>query len=261
MTIAVVIPARFESVRFPGKPLAKIAGKPMIEWVVNSALSSKLANKTIVATEDQRIYDFVKELASKGLNVDALITSKDHKCGTDRICEVVKKHPDIKYVVNFQGDEPLMPGSYIDKVIEALKEAESKSPGLAMSSLITPISNLEDLKNPNIVKVVMDKNGFALYFSRSCIPYNRTSPDSLNNPGNKNSIYYRHLGIYGYSREAILRFASLPQSELEIAEQLEQLRMLQNDVKIKLGIVEKAFPAVDVPDDIKLVENVLSLKN
>ena len=107
----------------------------------------------------------------------------------------------------------------------------------------------------------MDKDGFALYFSRSCIPFNRSNPELLNNPDSNKSLYYRHLGIYGYSREAILKFSSLPQSELEIAEQLEQLRMLQNGVKIKLEIVEKAFPAVDVPGDVKLVENILSLKN
>lgn len=259
MTIAVVIPARFESVRFPGKPLATIAGKPMIEWVAESALCSKLANKVIVATEDKRIYDFVKELVIRSPQfalLDVCMTSKEHKCGTDRITEVVKKYPDIKYVVNFQGDEPLMPGSYIDKVIEPLTKNIS-----SMSSLIVPIKDLEDLNNPNIVKVVMDRNGFALYFSRSCIPYNRSNPESLNNSGSSESLYYRHLGIYGYSREAILKFSSLPQSELEIAEQLEQLRMLQNGIKIKLEVVEKAFPAVDVPGDVKLVEEVLSLKN
>lgn len=256
MTIAVVIPARFESVRFPGKPLAKIAGKPMIEWVVESASSSKLANKTIVATEDKRIFDFVKGLTANNSQLDVCMTSKEHKCGTDRITEVVKKYPDIKYVVNFQGDEPLMPGLYIDKVIEPLTKNIS-----SMSSLIVPIGDIEDLNNPNIVKVVMDKDGFALYFSRSCIPYNRSNPDSLNNLNSTQGIYYRHLGIYGYSREAILKFSSFPQSELEIAEQLEQLRMLQNGIKIKLEVVEKAFPAVDVPNDVKLVESVLSIRN
>ncbi len=239
MTKVVIIPARYESTRFPGKPLAEISGKPMIEWVVNAAKGSKLADKIIVATEDERIFDFVKN----NLKVEACITSKDHKCGTDRICEVVKKYSDIKYVVNLQGDEPLMPSEYIDKVISLLtSQAE-------MASLITPITDLNDLVNPNIVKAVMDKDNFALYFSRSQIPFNRDN--------RKDIKYFRHIGIYGYTREAILKFSLLPPSPLEIAEQLEQLRCLENGIKIKLAVVQKAYPAVDRPEDVKIVEKVL----
>ncbi len=252
MTTAIVIPARYESTRFPGKPLALIAGKPMIEWVICSAIGSKLADKIIVATEDQRIFDFVKEYSTHNSNLsnrlDACITSKNHQCGTDRICEVVKKYSDINHVVNFQGDEPLMPSEYLDKVIEPLLNGSAE-----MTSLCTLISKEIDINNPNIVKVVKDKNDFAIYFSRSPIPYHR----DLNTQKPK---HFKHLGIYGYSRNTILRFSSYPQSELEVAEQLEQLRMLENGIKIKLRVVEKSFPAVDVPDDVKLVEQVLQLK-
>ena len=237
MTTAIIIPARYESTRFPGKPLAKIAGKSMIEWVVDVAKGSRLANKIIVATEDKRIFDFVRE----NLKVEACLTSKDHKCGTDRIVEVVKKYPEIKKVVNLQGDEPLMPSGYIDKVIECLASS--------MASLITPITNPDDLTNPNIVKVVMDKDNFAIYFSRALIPYDRDNKKDIQ--------YYKHLGIYAYTRDAILQFSLLPQSSLEVAEQLEQLRALENGIRIKLSIVPKSYPAVDRPEDIKVVESIM----
>ncbi|OGI18553.1 MAG: hypothetical protein A3B68_02160 [Candidatus Melainabacteria bacterium RIFCSPHIGHO2_02_FULL_34_12] len=244
MTTAVIIPARYESTRFPGKPLALINGKPMIEWVVNAAKGAKLPNKIIVATEDERIVSAVGRIgvSAKGKKIEVCLTSKDHKCGTDRICEVVKNHPDIKYIVNLQGDEPLIPSSYIDKVLEPLINKSA-----SMASLVTPLTDSKDLTNPNIVKVVFDKDRYALYFSRSQIPYNREN--------RKDIQYYRHLGIYSYTRETILQFNLLPQSALEVAEQLEQLRMLENGVKIKLEIVPKAYPAVDVPNDIKLVES------
>ena len=247
MTTAVIIPARYESTRFPGKPLALINGKPMIEWVVNAAKGAKLPNKIIVATEDKRIFDFVKN----SLGVEAVMTSKDHKCGTDRICEVVKNHPDIKYIVNLQGDEPLIPSSYIDKVLQPLLNKST-----SMASLVTPLTDSKDLINPNIVKVVFDKDRYALYFSRSQIPHKRENERE----NIKDIPYYRHLGIYSYTREMVLQFNILPQSPLEIAEQLEQLRMLENGIKIKLEVVPKAYPAVDTPEDIKLVESILSLK-
>jgi len=252
MSIAVIIPARYDSVRFPGKPLALISGKPMIEHVVSAAKKSKLANQVIVATDDERICDFV----TNKLSTKAVLTSKKHNSGTDRISEVVKKDPSIKLIVNLQGDEPLIPSSYIDKVLEPLLTSEPpdfNTPGhLSMTSLITQITNNDDLNNPNIVKVVMDSNGFALYFSRSAIPYNRT--------GKKDIKYFKHIGIYGYTREAILQFNLLLQSSLEQSECLEQLRAMENGIKIKLEVVPKAFPAIDIPDDIKIVENIIKLQ-
>lgn len=247
MVTAIIIPARYESTRFPGKPLALISGKPMIEWVVKAGKGSKLADKIIVATEDKRIYDFVKERAGHDLplhGVEACMTSKDHNSGTDRICEVVKKYPEIKYVVNLQGDEPLMPSSYIDRVLELLLTLKFQ-----MSSLVSPITNPDELNNPNIVKAVMDKDSFALYFSRSTIPFNRDKK--------KNIEYFRHIGIYAYTRETLLKFSSLLPSPLEQAEQLEQLRALENGIKIKLEVVKKAYPAVDRIEDVKNIEMIL----
>lgn len=241
MTVAVIIPARYESIRFPGKPLAQIAGKTMIEWVALAACGSKLADKVIVATDDQRISNQITA------RVSVVVTSKKHKCGTDRVCEVVKKDPEIKFVVNLQGDEPLMPPDYIDKVIEPLLKSEAK-----MVSLVTPITSTDELNNPNIVKAVMDNEGFALYFSRSEIPFNK---------GKRKDIqYFRHIGIYAYTRETILQFSLLPQSQLEISEQLEQLRALENGIKIKLYVVQKAYPSVDKPEDIKIVERLMQEK-
>ena len=248
MTKAIVIPARFESTRLPGKPLAKIAGKPMIAWVIEAALKSKFADKVIVATEDKRIEDFIKEKFS---NVTVAMTSKEHKSGTDRICEVIKKNTDIEYVVNFQGDEPLMPSEYLDKVLSSLIKNEN-----CIVTLVAPLTNKEELNNPNIVKAIIDKTNFALYFSRAPIPYIRTQ---TNHQSSLLSHSYRHLGIYGYSRDILLKFNLLPESSLEKAEQLEQLRALENGIKIKLEIVEKAFPAVDTKEDIKVVESMIAL--
>ncbi|MBI2995581.1 MAG: 3-deoxy-manno-octulosonate cytidylyltransferase [Candidatus Melainabacteria bacterium] len=249
MTTAIIIPARFGSTRFPGKPLVKIAGKPMIEWVINAACGSKLANKIIVATDDKRIVDFVDKHSA--LKIDVCLTSKDHKCGTDRISEVAEKYPEIKYVVNLQGDEPLMPSEYIDKVIEVLTS------GFEMSTLVTPITNLDDLTNPSIVKVVMDKNNFALYFSRSPIPYKNLETSKPRNL--ETNSYFRHIGIYAYTRETLLKFSNLPPSKLEELEQLEQLRALENGIKIKLEVVPKSYPAVDRPEDIKAIEDIFML--
>lgn len=248
MSLVVIIPARYESTRFPGKPLAKIAGKTMIEWVTEAALKSELKDKVIIATEDQKISDFMKEKIS---GIDVIITSKEHKSGTDRICEVVKKDSEIKYIVNFQGDEPLIPPAYVDKVFESLLRDKN-----SIVSLVAPIKDKKELTNPNIVKAVMDKNGFALYFSRSMIPYDRNSALKAQN----SKLYLRHLGIYGYSREILLQFNSLPSSQLELCEQLEQLRALENGIKIKLEVVEKAFPAVDTLEDVKIVEACMSFK-
>ena len=248
MTTAIIIPARYESTRFPGKPLALIAGKPMIEWVINAAKKSKLANKIIVATEDKRIIDFVKKIG-----VEACFTSKDHKCGTDRIVEVVKNNPDIQYVVNLQGDEPLMPDEYIDKVLQIL--IDSQSP---MASLVSPITDINELNNPSIVKTVIDKDGFALYFSRSPIPYDRDSNYKFQTSIFGTSLYFRHIGIYAYTRETLLQFSLLSQSPLETIEQLEQLRALENGIRIKLEVVPEVFPAVDRPEDIKVIEKILS---
>lgn len=298
MTTAVIIPARYASTRFPGKPLTKIGGKPMIEWVIINACKSKLADRVIVATEDKRIFDFVKLLAHK--KVEVYLTIPEHKCGTDRICEVVRRMPDIKYVVNLQGDEPLMPPEYIDKVLEPLVSPGSQdiqTPETFIVSLVAQVTSQDEVNNPNLVKVVMDKKGFALYFSRSLIPYNRSQESgvrsqdevfksqsieaqlkdldahilrdiqkgpskpqhlSTSTPQHLNT-YFRHIGIYAFTRELILQFSQLPQSSLEITEQLEQLRALENGIKIKLEVVSKAYPAVDTQEDITKIEKLVTV--
>src|SRR3989338_4248227 len=227
----VVIPARYGSTRFPGKPLANIAGKAMIEWVVLSALNSGLSDGVVVATEDEKVFNFVRDrfAENKQKKVSVLMTSDKHNSGTDRVQEVVQKIPEAENIINLQGDEPLMPSEYIDKVFNLLFDECKKDSGTRkklITSLVT--RNSDDANNPNIVKAVMDSNGYALYFSRSPIPYYRDNkPDT-------EAVYYRHIGIYGYTRDAILAFSLLPSSQLENAEKLEQLRALENGIKIKL---------------------------
>jgi 3-deoxy-manno-octulosonate cytidylyltransferase (CMP-KDO synthetase) len=291
MTKAVIIPARYTSKRFPGKSLEKISTKPMIEWVVNNAKGSKLANRVIVATDDTRIYNFVKDK----LKVEAYLTLPEHKSGTDRIGEVVRKLSEIEYVVNLQGDEPLIPPEYIDKAFEAL--LSNPEGEFIMSTLVAPILNSHDLNNPNIVKVVMDKDGYALYFSRAEIPYNREQglelraqteqhkdietnlkdldqsiKEELKNTSSKSHsssphlspltslFYFQHIGIYGYTREALLKFCRLGESNLEKIERLEQLRALENGIEIKVEKVEKAYQSVDTKEDIKIVEELLKTR-
>lgn len=290
MSNAVIIPARYSSKRFPGKPLEKISGKPLIEWVVNIAREAKLANKVIVATDDIRIFNFAKDK----LKVETYLTLPEHKSGTDRIGEVVRKLSDIEYIVNLQGDEPLIPFEYIDKVFESLSQMNNNLP--TISTLVAPIIKEEELHNPSVVKVVMDRDGYALYFSRAPIPYDRgqrsevrgkreqekdietdlkdldqSIKDDLKKEGDpqKNSshlspftshLYFRHIGIYGYARESLLKFCRLGESTLEKIEKLEQLRALENGIKIKIEKVEKVYPSVDTKEDIRIVEELLKTK-
>jgi 3-deoxy-manno-octulosonate cytidylyltransferase (CMP-KDO synthetase) len=232
----------------------------MIERVVLSAVNSKLTDAVIVATEDERVFSFVKEKFAgiKQKTVSVLMTSEKHNSGTDRVHEVVQKIPEAENIINLQGDEPLMPAEYIDKVFNLLIDECKKDPGIKkklITSLITRDIKTEDINNPNIVKAVIDNNGFALYFSRSRIPY------CVDESQAKKTTYYRHLGIYGYTRDSILSFSLLPSSMLENAERLEQLRALENEMKIKLGIVSKAYPSVDRVEDIKRVEELIYARN
>lgn len=261
MKNVIVIPARYGSVRFPGKPLAKVSGKSVIEWVISSAIDSKFADSIIVATEDEKIFDFINERIKtfKQKEVSVMITSDKQNSGTDRVAEVVKKIPEIENIVNLQGDEPLMPSEYIDKVFNLIFEESKKNIDCRnelMASLVTKNIDNEDISNPNIVKAVMDRNNYALYFSRSSIPYNRDQ-----NLESNEINYFRHIGIYGYTRDSILRFSLLPTSILENVEKLEQLRALENGIRIKLDLVPKAFPAVDTPKDIKIVEEIINSRN
>lgn len=228
-----VIPARYASTRFPGKPLADIFGKPMIQWVYENSKKSKLLNEIIIATDDKRIFDTVRNFGGKVVH-----TSKRHKSGTDRICEAVEK---IKCdtVVNIQGDEPFINAENIDKAIEPMLN-DSK---INVSTIAVKIDNHADIRNPNKVKVVFDKNNFALYFSRSVIPYPRNE-----------SQYYKHIGLYVYRKKFLLEFAKMKRTKLEICEELEQLRILENGYKIKVIEVKEDSISVDTPSDLKKIK-------
>jgi len=235
---AIIIPARYGSSRLEGKPLIKVGGKTIIHWVYEKAMQSKLTDMIIVATDDERIFNEVKSF-----NGNVEMTSKNHKCGSDRIKEVVMRHNEISYIVNLQGDEPLIKPESIDEVIKNVQDDINAD----ISTLIRKISPIE-AENPNLVKCVTDNNGFALYFSRSKIPYER-------NEGK--SDFYGHLGIYGYKREALIKMTELPQSSYEQSESLEQLRALQNGMKIKTSIVDFVPVGIDTKEDVEKFKSIV----
>ena len=236
---AIIIPARYGSSRLEGKPLIEVEGKPIIQWVYEKAQQSKYADIIIVATDDDRIFNAVKAF---GGNVE--MTSTEHKSGSDRIMEVASRHPEISYICNLQGDEPLIKPESIDAVIKNVKEDEKAD----ISTLIREISP-QDAQNPNLVKCVTDNNGFALYFSRSIIPYERNTGVAK---------FYGHLGIYGYKRKALEVMTSLPQTMLEKTESLEQLRALENGMKIKTSVVDFIPVGIDTKEDLEKFKSLIA---
>lgn len=239
---AIIIPARYGSSRLEGKPLIEVCSKPIIQWVYEKAQQAKLADIIIVATDDQRIYDAVK---SFGGNVE--MTSSEHKCGSDRIKEVVMRHPEISFIVNLQGDEPLIKPESIDEVAKNVKEDKLAD----ISTLIRKITP-EEAENPNLVKCVVDNLGFAMYFSRSKIPFERNAGKS---------DFYGHLGIYGYKREALIKMTEMPQSSYEMSESLEQLRALQNGMKIKTSVVDFIPVGIDTIEDLEQFKTIVAAKS
>ncbi len=239
---AIIIPARYGSSRLEGKPLIEVLGKPVIQWVYEKAKQSKLADLVIVATDDQRIYDCVK-----GFGGEVEMTSVDHKCGSDRIMEVVNRHPEISYICNLQGDEPLIKPESIDAVIKNVQEDDLAD----ISTLIRVLTDEEEINNPNLVKCVIDKNGFALYFSRSKIPFERNS---------NIATFYGHLGIYGYKRKALEAMTTLAQTPLERTESLEQLRALENGMKIKTSVVDFVPVGIDTKEDLEKFKKIVEAK-
>lgn len=239
MSALVVIPARYGAVRFPGKPLALLKGKPMIQHVYEGAARAARAAEVVVATDDERIAEAVKRFGGR-----AELTSPSARSGTERAAEVARTR-EAGIVVNVQGDEPLVRPEQVDALIEFLE----RHAAVPMASLMTALKP-SDLDNPNAVKVVVDREGFALYFSRAPIPHARL--DGVRPPR------YKHLGLYGYQRHFLLQFAGLPPTPLEQAEQLEQLRALEHGYRIKL--LETAYETigVDTPEDLKRVEDILS---
>ena len=237
-----IIPARFASTRFPGKPLALIAGRPLIQHVVEQCQRAKSLGEVIVATDDTRIW----EVAQNFCRVE--MTRPEHPSGSDRIAEVAERCA-CDAVVNIQGDEPLIDPDVIDAVAGALAQNE-------MSTAATVIKNLSELDNPNVVKVVVNTAGRALYFSRRTIPYLREAAS-----GSSEQLaafaFLKHLGIYGYRRGTLLRLVKFPVSPLENAEKLEQLRALENGIPIAVVKVDYDSIGVDTPEDVKRVEKIL----
>ncbi|MCP4849986.1 MAG: 3-deoxy-manno-octulosonate cytidylyltransferase [Verrucomicrobiaceae bacterium] len=235
-----VIPARWDSSRFPGKPLHPIAGKPMIQHVWERCqLAEKLA-ATIIATDDERI---AKTATAFGARVK--MTSSEHLSGTDRIAEAIATENEFSHVINIQGDEPLINAGLIDQIATKLSE----SPAISMITAALPFVNHLDLANPNIVKTVITRDGQALYFSRSVIPYQDSK--------NQVTTCYRHKGIYGYTKEFLLKFVRWEPSPLELAEKLEQLRALENGAQIHVVITDDDSSGVDTPEQADVVEQLL----
>ena len=236
---AIIIPARYGSSRLEGKPLIEVKGKPIIQWVYEKAQQAKLADVVIVATDDERIFDAVK--AFGGI---VEMTSTEHKCGSDRIREVVDRHPEIDYIVNLQGDEPMIKPEAVDDVIRNVKFDDEAD----LSTLIRIITTEEEANNPNLVKCVVGAKGYALYFSRARIPYVR----------NKGfASCFGHIGIYGYKREALIKMTELPQTTLEKTESLEQLRALENGMKIKVSVVDFVPVGIDTLEDLEKFKSLV----
>jgi len=243
MTILGIIPARYASTRFPGKPLALIAGKPLIQHVIERSRLAKSLSEVIVATDDPGIRD----VAQKFCRVE--MTRADHPTGSDRIAEVAARCA-CDGVVNIQGDEPLIEPEVIDAVAGTLAKYQ-------MSTAATLIQNPGDYENPNVVKVVVSAAGQALYFSRRTIPYLREAASRSVKEQLAAFPFLKHVGIYGYRRETLLRLVKLPVSQLEAAEKLEQLRALENGIPIAVVKVDYESVGVDVPDDVERVERML----
>ena len=235
MKVLCVIPARYASTRLPGKPLSMIAGKPMIQHVYERACQAQLPNEVVVATDNELVEKAVLDFGGK-----AVMTSPDHPSGTDRLAEVALMYPDVDVIVNVQGDEPMIPPEVIDRLAEAF----NGDADLNMATMKV-VMDEEDYENPAAVKVVTDQQGYALYFSRSLMPYPRNKPEGFK--------VFKHVGIYAYRRNFLLKYAALAPTPLEKAESLEQLRALENGYKIK--VLESDFQGigVDTPEDLAAV--------
>jgi 3-deoxy-manno-octulosonate cytidylyltransferase (CMP-KDO synthetase) len=239
--VVVVIPARYGSTRLPGKPLVSLAGQPMIQRVYERAKSAQNVDRVIVATDDERIVKAVETFGG-----EARMTRPDHRTGTERVAEVAA-HVDGEIFVNVQGDEPLLDPVAVETAVRALLE----EPQAAVSTVATPIRTPADIMDPNAVKVVLDFDGNALYFSRAPIPWVRDTASKIQ------VRHLKHLGLYVFQRDALLEYPTLPQGELERIEQLEQLRWMENGWKIRVAEVEHDAISVDVPEDVARVEKLL----
>lgn len=264
MPSTVIIPSRYASTRFPGKPLCLLSGKPMIQHVYERAKKTGLVQEVFVATDSKLIYDFVEGFGGK-----AIMTSDAHRSGTDRLAEAVEKLQDTGYriqntdiVINVQGDEPMLHPQMIDDVISLMDDERA-----SIGTLSKRMEEAEEILDPNIVKVVFNVEGFALYFSRSPIPYHRdlfrvmgqeSSAERTTLDAPRSTHYFKHIGIYAYRKEVLLRLSKMPSTRLEEIEKLEQLRALENGLKIKVKETPFDTIGVDTPADIERVEKCLS---
>ncbi|KAB0669395.1 3-deoxy-manno-octulosonate cytidylyltransferase [Oryzomonas sagensis] len=242
MKITAIIPARYASTRFPGKALADIGGRPMIQHVYERACKASLVSRVIVATDDTRIADAIRLIGG-----EAVMTSTSHETGTDRLAEVAHSL-DTDIIVNVQGDEPLISPEMIDQAIEPFLH----DPALKMGTLKTRIKCLHDFLSPNVVKVVTGADGCALYFSRSPLPFFRDKWQDLKDESFANGklLCYKHVGLYVYRRDFLLEYAAMPPTFLEISEKLEQLRAIENGIHIRVIETEFESIGVDTPDDL-----------
>ena len=236
---AIVIPSRYGSTRLNAKALIEVEGKPIVQWVWEKAHNSKLADDVIIATDHELIYEKAK---SFGANVE--MTSENHQSGSDRIAEVAARHPEFDYIINLQGDEPMITPESIDSVITALKTGENAD----IATLLRVIEDKDEVDNPNLVKCVIDNNNFALYFSRSKIPYERNFDEAT---------FYGHIGLYGYKRDALFKMTDLPQTMLEKTESLEQLRALQSGMRIITSVVDFKPIGIDTKEDVEEFKKAL----
>jgi len=243
--VVAIIPARYGSTRFPGKPLAPLRGRPMIQHVYEQTLRVRSLDTVIVATDDERIAQTVK-----GFGGTVVMTRADHPTGTDRLAEVAQGlEADI--IVNVQGDLPFFPPAMVEDAVAIL----TRSPAAAMSTVKTPIHEAAEWHNPNVVKVVTDRDGYALYFSRSPIPFYR---DQGPGAGEQEEVFgYQHIGLYVYRRDFLLTFTRLPVTPLETAEKLEQLRALEWGYKITVSETERPTVEVDTPEDLRRAEEMM----
>ena len=238
-----LIPARYGSSRFPGKPLALLAGKPVIQHVYEQA--NKVLDAVFVATDDERIYNKVLAFGGK-----AVMTSTEHHSGTDRIEEAFEKiGGDFDVVVNIQGDEPFIAQSQIETLCHCFDDDHTQ-----IATLGKPFTDIEAVENPNAPKIVVDNRGYAMYFSRSIIPFIR-GVDKQN--WLESYPFLKHLGIYAYRKDVLREITKLPQSSLELAESLEQLRWLQNGYRVKVGITNVETVGIDTPEDLQRAEDFI----
>jgi 3-deoxy-manno-octulosonate cytidylyltransferase (CMP-KDO synthetase) len=236
----IIIPARYGSTRFPGKPLHLIAGKPLVQHVWERCRQVSLADGVIIATDDERI-----ARAARDFGAEVVMTRDDHQSGTDRLAEVAALMPVATHFLNVQGDEPLINPVLLGPLIELLRD----DPVLPMVTAASALTDEAEVDNPNMVKVVLTASGYALYFSRSRIPFARHPPELP---------WYRHLGLYGYSRDFLLRFVSWPPSPLEKTESLEQLRALENGARVRVVLTSDDSPGVDTLEQARAVERILT---